>query len=135
MWRRLRRNGAVVAGVARASRRSRTSRKALASSADSGRLIQKMVRHELCSTITAPYSGPSTLPSSCTAPTIPSGSPRRPTGHSSATSARVTGTSPPPPRPWMVRPATTMGSACAEAVSSDPQAKAARQATNTGRRP
>src|SRR5699024_12547014 len=59
--------------------------------------IQKRSRQSPSARITAPYRGPSTLPSSWTAPTTPSGSPRRSGGQASATSARVGGIRPPPP--------------------------------------
>ncbi len=94
-----------------------------------------MARHVLTVVSAAPYSGPTTLPISCTAPTTPSGTPRRRGGHRSATSASVTGTSPPPPAPCTVRPSTMTQSVFADAVSSDPAAKASRQKARTGPRP
>ena len=53
---------------------------AAASTRPTARLIQKMSRQSPKASTTAPYNGPSTLPSSCTAPTTPSGTPRRSTG-------------------------------------------------------
>ena len=44
------------------------------------RLTAKITRQSETARITAPYSGPITLPSSCTADTIPRGTPRRSTG-------------------------------------------------------
>ena len=100
-----------------------------------GTLSQKIVRHVLTVRMSAPYSGPATLPSSCAAPIAPSGTPRRAAGHRSATSARVTGTSPPPPSPCSARPATAEARSWADAVTSEPAAKTARQPRRTGRLP
>ena len=70
---------------------------------------QKIARQSPTARTTAPYNGPRTAPSSCTAPTTPSGRPRFSGGQRSATSASVAGTSPPPPTPWMNRPVTIDG--------------------------
>ena len=39
-------------------------------------LSAKIARQSATASTSAPYNGPTTLPSSCTAPTIPSGTPR-----------------------------------------------------------
>ena len=83
-------------------------------------LIQKMALQSAMTRTRAPSTGPSTDPSSCTAPTTPSGTPRRSGGQSWATIARVAGTSPPPPTPWTTRPLTSTGSSTASAVITEP---------------
>ena len=51
-----------------------------ASTSPTTRLIAKMTRQSETARITAPYSGPITLPSSWTADTTPRGTPRRSAG-------------------------------------------------------
>ena len=101
-------------------------------SSATGTLIQKMARQEAKATMPAPYRGPITLPSSCKAPINPSGRPRASGGQRAATMARVTGTRPPPPSPCSARPATTTGSECDVAVTTEPAPNADRQPANTG---
>ena len=97
-------------------------------------LNQKIARQPDHARITAPSTGPSTEPSSCTAPTTPKGVPRRSAGHRSATSASVAGTSPPPPIPWSTRPPTSTPRSVASAVTADPATKTTRQPRSTRRR-
>ncbi len=98
-------------------------------------LSQKIARQSAIASTAAPYSGPSTLPSSWTAPTMPSGTPRRRGGQRSATSASVAGTRPPPPTPWRNRPATIGTRPSAAAVTTEPTANSTSEPTSTGRRP
>src|SRR6266545_752223 len=99
------------------------------------RLIQKIQRQFATASTAAPNSGPSTEPSSWTAPTTPSGRPRRCAGHRSATSASVAGTRPPPPTPCRNRPVTTSDRSYDEAVISEPTANSSNAPTSTGVRP
>jgi hypothetical protein len=94
-------------------------------------LSQKIIRQSETASTAAPSSGPSTDPSSCTAPTTPSGMPRRSAGHRSATIASVAGTNPPPPTPWTTRPATSVGRSVARAVTAEPTTKIARHQSRT----
>ena len=98
-------------------------------------LIQKIARQDATVRTAAPYNGPTTLPSSCIAPTTPRGRPRFSGGHRSPTSASVGGIKPPPPMPWIRRPATIVGRSYAAAVTIEPMAKISRQPSNTGTRP
>src|ERR1035437_8047028 len=82
-------------------------------------LSQKIARQSATASTAAPSNGPRTLPSSWTAPTTPSGVPRRFAGHRSATSASVAGTSPPPN--------TSTGSSTETAVMAEPTTKRDRQ--------
>ena len=111
------------------------ARRATASTSPATRFSAKIASHSETARITAPYSGPTTLPSSWTAPTTPSGTPRRAGGYRSATSARVAGTRPPPPTPWRNRPVTMLGRSYAAAVTSEPRAKTTSDPTSTGSRP
>ncbi|OLT18074.1 hypothetical protein BJF80_01985 [Serinicoccus sp. CUA-874] len=103
-------------------------------SSPSATLSQKISRHPATARTSAPSSGPTTEPISCTAPTTPSGIPRRPGGQRSATSARVAGTRPPPPRPWRKRPPTMTGSSTAAAVTAEPMTKTTRHHSRIRRR-
>ena len=94
-------------------------------------LSQKIARQSETSRMAAPRTGPSTDPSSWTAPTTPSGKPRVSAGHLAATIARVAGTSPPPPTPCTTRPATRTVRSEASAVTADPTTKMARQPRRT----
>src|SRR5207245_9083560 len=85
----------------------------------------------------APLMGPNTLPAACSPTTEPRATARQRLRYRSAARARDSGTSPPPPRPWMKRPPTSQGSPANPkspdvAVITDPRANAARQASNTG---
>ncbi len=73
-----------------------------------------------------PYIGPSTLPSSCAAPTPPSTAALLRAAHRSAASASVTGSSAPLAVPWMTRPMTSIVRSVDSAVITDPTAKPAR---------
>ena len=61
----------------------------------SGTFTQNTPRHPATAASAIPYTGPSTLPSSCAAPTAPSTADRPRAAHRSAASAIVTGNSAP----------------------------------------
>ena len=85
-----------------------------------------------------PYSGPSTLPSSCAAPIPPSTLARLRCAHRSAPRASVTGSNAPLATPWMVRPAISMWKSpqCpASAVTTEPTMNNARLACSSSLRP
>ena len=99
-------------------------------------MIQNTSRHVFSShTTPMPYSGPSTLPSSCAAPMPPSTAARLRADHRSAASARVTGSSAPLAMPWISRPITKVVRSLDSAVTTDPTANAARLACSTSLRP
>ena len=94
-------------------------------------LSQKIARQSATARMRAPRMGPRTEPSSWTPPTIPSGRPRRSSGQSAATMASVAGTRPPPPMPWMTRPATSTDRSTARAVTPEPTTKIATHPSRT----
>ena len=104
---------------------------ATAAATASGTLTMKTQRQGsgpgATSTSMAPQIGPRTQPRVSTAPTRPSAAARLPAGRRSPTMAIVTGSSAPPPAPWMARPATMPGRSPANAQTIDPTRKSAER--------
>ena len=115
-----------------------------------GTLIQNTSRQSWNSqTMKMPYSGPSTMPSSCAAPMPPSTPARLRCAQRSAPRASVTGSSAPLATPWMVRPTIStwkavLGSSpsrphwpiCTDnAVTTEPTMNRARLSCSTSLRP
>ena len=102
----------------------------------SGTLIQNTSRQLFSAHTTAmPYSGPSTLPSSCAAPMPPSTAARLRADHRSAASASVTGSSAPLAVPWIARPMMRGNRSFDSAVTTEPTANPARLTCSTNLRP
>ena len=105
----------------------------------SGTLIQNTSRQSCSSqTMKIPYSGPSTLPSSCAAPMPPSTPARFRCPHRSAPSASVIGSNAPLATPWIARPASSMSKLPkwpASAVTTEPIRNMAKLTCNISLRP
>ena len=113
---------------------NRTPRIAAARTRLTTTLTAKITRQSETARITAAYSGPITLPSSCTADTTPRARPafdgvqvgdQRERGRDEPTA----------PTPCRKRPTTRLGRSYAAAVTSEPTAKSTSAATSTGTRP
>ena len=89
---------------------------------ESGTLIQKHQRQENASVIRPPNSGPTTVLMPNAAPMMPMNLPRCLGGKMSATIDCERSIRPPPPRPWIARPAMKTPMVGAAAVTMEPKA-------------
>jgi len=88
-----------------------------------GKLIQKIQRHETFCAKPAPMRGPATVPTDHTAERMANQRPRSARGTRSVTMTSVRAMMPPPPAPWITRPATMTGKLLARAAMREPIAK------------
>ncbi len=84
-----------------------------------GKLMKKIQRHEVLSTMNPPMRGPTTLAMVNTLVITPTYRPRSRGGTMSPTIVKAMAKSPPPPMPWMPRATTSCHMFCATPHSSD----------------
>ena len=117
------------------SRCGRNTAAAASAANPSGTLIQKHQRHVSPSVNQPPRSGPSTALTPNAAPMMPRYLPRSRGGKMSATIACDRIICPPPPKPWMARPAIRPHMEPASPHTTDPVTKNTRHAQNRCLRP